>query len=212
MSTWISRALLLGALVLTGCAEGAKLPFAPDLSGISARAAALTNGAGRKRLAETALAGKDIMLAAPDGYCIDRRSLKRAKKASFAVVARCDSLGVEGYYDVFDLALITITTAPFPKDAARPGASDLIRAGAPAKSLDELTSGGVPFVRLALGGHQTENVSPEHWRGIFVLNGHLVALGLYAPDGSPALDRDGAYLLSDLARLTRRATEKAQSD
>lgn len=209
MSTWISKALLFGgaAAALSACSDGAAMSFAQQ--GGAAPASLFSVPSGKKRMAQTSIAGGDITLAVPDGYCIDKRTLRRSRKGSFAMVARCDSLGVDGFFDVFSLALITITTQPLGDTAKTPSPAEVARSAAPAKVLTSSSRSGVSLARLASGPHKIEGVSQTHWRAATAIGGHMIALSLYAPKGSPALDGEGADLLVSLSNRTRKASKPA---
>ena len=66
------------------------------------------------------------------------------------------------------------------------------------------------MVRLDKGSEAFDGVSDTHWRGGFVLNSHLIGLGLYAPATSGALGNGGAALLNELAERSRAATAATQ--
>lgn len=203
MFTWISRisAAALCAVTLSGCDAATGLPFAADLT-------SLNETPGHSRMATVTLAGGAVVLTAPDGYCIDRRSLHRTPNAGFAVMARCDTLGVRGFFGAHDLAIITVTTAPQDPGAPAPDAEDIARSADGAKVLDRQTRDGLSLIRFGQGSHGLEGVSPVHWRGAFALNGQLVGIGLYAPEGSAVLEGDGATLLRDLTSRTRAASTR----
>ncbi|MEM7318136.1 MAG: hypothetical protein AAF408_03845 [Pseudomonadota bacterium] len=155
-------------------------------------------------LTRTAIGGGDIVLAAPEGYCIDRRSVRRDRASSFAVLARCDTLGARGFFEAQDQALITVITE------ARPQAKQPTKAGLSASSGGTVTAtrviGGQPFIRVSTANHKVQGASAQHWRTALALNGHLIGLALYARPGSDALDRNGAIILADLSRETQPAT------
>ena len=199
MSTWISRsaALLLAALPLAACDEATGLPFAEF---------AALGDSGRPRLAQVSLAGGDVVVVAPDGYCIDRQTLRRIGPNGFAMIARCDTVGVRGGFAGYDLAVITVTTAAQQPGTGAPTVDAVVRSGGGARVLDRRSREGLALVRFGTGGHALEGVSDIHWRGAFTLNGHLVGIGLYAPEGSPALGAGGAGLLTDMTRRTRQAS------
>jgi hypothetical protein len=204
MSTWTSRAtaILLAASGLAGCDPATGLPFAAELDALS--------DDGRARMAQTTLAGGDITIAAPDGYCIDRRSLRRAGQNGFVVMARCDTLGVRGFFGGYDLAVITVTAGPADSAIATPTPADVARSVGQGKVLNERNRDGVAMVRLDQGSEKFDGVSETHWRGGFVLNSHLVGLGLYAPAASGALGNGGAALLGELAERSRAATAASE--
>lgn len=157
------------------------------------------------------MAGGAITLAAPDGYCIDESSAKTGKRNGFAVLARCDALGVQGFFGQRDVALITVATAPRAQDTPLEMTS-LEAAVAPAKVLEKRNMEGLPLVRLSGGTTPSEELSSTHWRSAFVMNGQLVALALYAPEGSAALTEPGATLLAECASRTKTASNENLSN
>ncbi|WP_415404867.1 hypothetical protein [Tateyamaria sp. SN3-11] len=90
MTTWTCKGLLAGAacLALAGC---------DDFPGLAPSASQALTSAQLGR----------VMLVPPTGYCVDKRSLRQ----SFALMARCDTLGGDASGGA-PLALITATTAP----------------------------------------------------------------------------------------------------
>lgn len=205
MSTWICKAAwaALAALSLSACDAATGLPFVPSVG------AALTEGEGRPRVARIPLAEGEVVLAAPEGYCIDKRSVKTTPRGGFAVLARCDTLGVKGSFRGYDLALITVISQPRDDGARPPNAEAVARTAGKAKVLEKRNRSGLALVRLADGPHDLDRVSRQHWRGAFSVNGHLVGVGLYAMDGSALLGSQGASLLQELARRTRAASASA---
>lgn len=179
---------VLGALtMLAGCGQGLVATDTP------------------KRITQMSLAQGDITLTAPRGYCVDKRAVKSGKQDSFAVLARCDALGVRGAFPTQDLALITVTTVTDPT-GTQPDAKSLTQSAKPAKVMETQSLKGRPFVLLEDPDHNVNGASPRHWRSAFALNGHLVGLALYASEGSDALTAQGANLLSDLATKTIKAS------
>ena len=194
MSIWTSKGALaaLGLLLLSGCGDaGFPLGALPD----QATRAELARGA--------------VIVQAPPGYCIDRQALRRAPRGDFALLARCDTLGVRGFFPHRRLALLTVTTAPLGADAPAPDLADLQQSVAPARVIETTMAGDLPMIRLETPGDAVEELAPQHWRSALVLNGQLVALALYAPDS----DADAATapnLLADLARRTRQASRRPE--
>jgi len=210
MFTWISRlSVILAALFLAGCDEATGLPFATEPG------AASDGNGGRARTAMVKLAGGEILLAAPDGYCIDRRSVRFGRKAGFAVMARCDTLGVRGFFGAYDLAIITIATQPALDSAALPTPAQVAgSAGSagPLRVLAKSSRNGLSLVRLGGGTPPVDGVSDVYWRGAFVVNGHLVGVSLYAPENSPVLRDEGAVLLREMAYRTRQASQRIKTE
>ncbi|TDK46843.1 hypothetical protein [Antarcticimicrobium luteum] len=179
----------LGLLLLSGCGD-AGFPF----------------GALPDQATQAELAGGAIMVQAPPGYCVDKQALRRAPRGDFALLARCDTLGIRGFFPGRRLALITVTTAPQEAGAPPPNLDDLVQSVAPATVIETGAAGDLPMVRLDMPGGPIEGIAPQHWRSAFALNGQLVGLALYAPEGDAAPEVDGPDLLSELARRTRRAS------
>jgi hypothetical protein len=158
-----------------------------------------------KRVTQISLAQGDITLTAPRGYCVDERAVRSDQHNSFAVLARCDTLGVRGGFSTQDLALITVTTVTDPT-GTQPDATSLAQSAKPAEVMKTQSLKGRPFVLLENANHNVNGASPRHWRSAFALNGHLVGLALYASEGSDILTAQGANLLSDLASKTIKAS------
>lgn len=190
MSTWTCKGAAAAAvLLLAGCDELAGLPSGPGAA---------------PRVTRIALAEGDVVLAAPSGYCIDPRSVQRGRDG-FAVIARCDTLGMGRTPAPRDLALITAATQP-ATTAAQPDARTIASAKPSARLAARRTIGGRPYLLLADPGHKVDGASPTHWRTAFVLNGQAVGLALYAGDGSDTLGPGGARLLAETAEATRAAS------
>ncbi len=188
MSIWICKTRILvmsGGLALAGC-DGATVPF-------------LTSAEDVTPLTQVSLAGGQIQLAAPDGYCIDQRSLR----AQFALLGRCDTLGVKGFFNDKDLAIIIASTLPVDAGTASPSADALSADG---DVISALNRNGLPLVQLREDDTQIDGVSETHWRTAIVLNDQLVSFVLYAPPGSAALGPEGARLLEQATLATREAT------
>lgn len=209
MSTWTSKGLgaallCAAAFSLAGCDAGAGLPVASPGGG-----GGLTLGAAAPPTA-LALAGGAVTLAAPSGYCFDRRSVKRTPRGGFAVLARCDTLGAQGSFAGYDLALITVAVMPRAAEARAPDPAAVARTAGNVKVLDRRSAGPVALVRLADGPHEMAGVARVHWRAAFAAPGHLVGLGLYAPEGSSVLGAQGRLLLQEMAEKTLAASAAAR--
>ncbi|MEM6371181.1 MAG: hypothetical protein AAF727_00135 [Pseudomonadota bacterium] len=183
MTTWTSKPLLAGALCLglAACAdfagpkgEGSALPFAP-------------------------LARGSVTLVPPFGYCVDKRSLR----ASFALMARCDTLGGTGAFGA-PLALITAATV----------------AKGNATTADE-TLGETVLVRRDEGSLillQVDGTPPSSdmrnvfWRAIGQVGDQVIGLALYEPRSGAELGESAPELLAQTMRRTRARTASEQDN
>lgn len=229
MNTWISRRILgfgagLGSGFGSGFGSGLG-PIARAGAGLRAARRALIlavatltlKGCGDLALpgaatgpSETvAMAGGAVQLATPPGYCVDRRALRQSPRQGFALIARCDRLGARGFAAGQRLALITVTTLRRGAAASPPTLDALAAAAAPAEVLERRMAGDLPMLRLRTpDGAAARDLSPQHWRTAFALNGHLVGLTLYAPEGSAALGAEGMTILGETAMRIRRASAR----
>ncbi|MFY9210085.1 MAG: hypothetical protein WAO69_03065 [Aestuariivita sp.] len=190
MSIWNFKAHILAlpaVLVLAACDE---LPQT-------------TGGGGAKALTQASLSENSIRLAAPNGYCIDRRSLRDR----FALLGRCDTLGVIGTFAAVELAIITVSTVPVTPESATPSAAAMAATKGQSNVVKTVSQDGLQFFQLKGGGEQVEGVNDLYWRTAFVLNGQLVSIALYAPSESGAVGPEGARILEGIVYATRTATE-----
>ena len=211
MFTWISdisraraafaRAFLVAAILpLAGC-------FEPQDGALSFLASGHEK-VQRDVLRKVPLFGGDVVVRGPSGYCIDRRALRNRKEGGFALLASCETLsGVRGH--AVEPVVMTVSVMPVTPAAVRPTIEQITAMMAPAKPLASHQTRDVAMVQFASGG---EAVLPggdaRHWRGGMMVNGHMVALALYARKGSPMAGKDGRALMTDLARSIRRSSPK----
>ncbi len=143
-----------------------------------------------------ALAGGDVGIAAPAGYCIDTGNTSDyGVKGGFALVSSCRSLlGVAA-----TPAIITISIGPkVPVTQVSTDAfADAL--GNPIVLASE-ESGAVSLLHIASGGSQTLPGGDErYWRAIRVVSGRLVSMALYAPAGAEEAQASGNAILKSLA-------------
>ena len=120
------------------------------------------------------------------------------------MLGRCDTLGVQGFFNDKDLAILTTSTLPVDAGTSSPDAAALSAQGDVVSTEER---GGLPLVRLRdTDSRRIDGVSDTYWRTAIVLNDQLVSFVLYAPPGSPALGQDGARLLERAILATRQAT------
>lgn len=173
MTTWSCKAAC-GAValsLLTACDGGAGFALPKGLTKEAAvdsvrRQAVMADGA--------------ITLVAPDGYCVDLRSLQ----PRFALLARCDVLGAPT--SVNDLPLVVITASfvadadsespPTPQQIAQ--ALDATLTSAP-RDVDMLRTFDASAPAPAQG---LENA---HTRAQIKVNSELLSLALFSPKGAP---------------------------
>ena len=180
---------LLSAVLLLGC----------DVVGPPGSMSLLENEAGEPTslIASAALARGQIIVLGPDGYCIDPASLRTSGTNGFAAIASCNILSDGTIGPIVEPVLVTVTVNAY-EDAA-PGPDDLsIALGT--KLLQSRKLGAVELGQLATGGESAfAGSDPRHWRGAFLIGGHLVGVTLYAPQGSPLVGVQGASFLNEVS-------------
>ncbi|WP_052249571.1 hypothetical protein [Tateyamaria sp. ANG-S1] len=182
MSTGTCKGLLLGAalLGLAACEDFAGL----DLGG-SGQNFALSNAE---------LSGGAIKLMPPPGFCVDRRSLRD----SFALMARCDTLGGRQTAEA-PLAIITATTVPAAGAAA---ISTAQFEGASETVLQRSDDGPLALVQVT-GGPPSADMRTTYWRGAAQVGNHVLGLAAYENADSAALDLMGQSLLTQTVERTQ---------
>lgn len=203
-------ALLALACTLTACSTlsetGFSFPTRGEQIGGSPR---LTAPA--KTRTQASFAQGRVTLVAPSGHCIDTTMLRQETEGGFALLPRCNLLNGAQLFGRNRAAVITATIGP-ARGSETPSTTDLARTAAGAKLLYYDDKGPLPLVRLHWPGHSAmggSGASDEQWRGAFVVNGHLVVLALYAPEGSDLLGPAGARLLTDMTRRSQKASQRA---
>ncbi|WP_417741001.1 dihydroxy-acid dehydratase [Salipiger sp.] len=172
------------------------------LAGLAALAmlTACVPTSGSAPLPNAKLAGGEIVVAGPRGYCVDPVTLSRSASRSFAVLASCDILSGSEEGTFVEPMMVTITVGPRLQSPAIP-APEALAAEAGQPFVSGSARDGLATALLGDGGSEVlDNGDRRYWRGAFVENGHLIGLALYAPEGSRLVGRDGAEMLSRVHR------------
>lgn len=160
-------------------------------------------------LSRAALAGGDVVVAGPSGYCVDPTTLQTRVERGFAIIASCDILSDGKAGEPVAPMMVSVTVGPRGDATDLPGPR-AIAAAAGAPLLAAETSTGFVAAQLGAGGDSLlPNGDARHWRGGFVLNGRLVGLALYAPEGSALAGEAGAAMLS---RVKTQITTQSGAD
>ncbi|WP_083100298.1 hypothetical protein [Pseudophaeobacter leonis] len=202
----------LAGWALTGCSAIPEAGFSFASSGNQSADASSTRSTAAH--SQASFAKGNVTLVAPRGYCIDSTTLRQDASGGFALLPRCNFLQGSSWFGRNRAAVITATIGK-TNAAAAPSTADLARTAEGAKLLYYDDKGLLPLVRLQWQGHSvtgSSGASADHWRGAFVLNDHLVVLGLYAPEGSELLGHPGADLLTEMTRRSLHASRAPRSD
>ena len=125
-----------------------------------------------------------VVVAGPDGYCIDGSSLSRGSGGSVVLIASCDALAGKAASSV-DPAILTVSIAPRRPGAQQPSAVDLAQSTAPAKVLASEDGDGISLILLASGGNTVlTDGDPRYWRAGMMINGHVISIAAYTPQDS----------------------------
>lgn len=187
------KLLALGVLagLLAGCQFSA--PTAPE-GAIPPRQVSLLQG--------------QVVVPAPQGYCVDRDSLKDHSKAGFVLIAGCDGLMGLPSGTMIEPAVLTVAALiPDQPLTEPPDIADTLVQG---RVLERLEKDGLILVHLEAPEIVPEDSAPNHWRGAMQVNGAVLTLAIYG-NGPIAGDR-GADLLQTLARQIRVASQQSAKE
>ncbi|WP_375688477.1 hypothetical protein [Pseudooceanicola sp. LIPI14-2-Ac024] len=157
-------------------------------------------------LPQAPIAGGEILVKGPEGYCVDGSSLDNRATGGFAMLASCYVM--TGGKSGPQVAPVVMTVAASPLDPAVgvPSRDALAGAFAPAPVLARSQVRGVTLVHLGTGGDtRVPQADPRHWRGAMELNGFLVLFAVYGPQNSTEAGKGGSALLLELADALRAA-------
>ncbi len=161
-----------------------------------------------KRTAEgqrkTSLAGGDVKLKAPDGYCVDPST---ESDQSFALLVDCAVLAESASDAPQNRGLITVSASP-----AFPGGADLANVSEKIGQVTQTfrSDSGALVLKVDEGGDRAiAGASPEFWRGVMTVNERAVTVAVYAPiDGALAGDAGRAILTSVMANISKASPKK----
>lgn len=210
MSTWTSRAGFSGRIGRPGLALGLVLFLGGCLGEGSGQGggffeALATRAPEAEPLGRAKLAGGQVIVAGPTGYCVDPSSLDARPSGGFALIGACSALGSTEPWQ--EPVVMTVQVQRRPSRQAPPDAQALAEAVAPLRVISQEDGEGISLVQLAEGGDAAlPGSDPRHWRGTMMINDHTVALSLYAPEGSGAAGRDGRTLLIAFAEAILEAS------
>jgi hypothetical protein len=161
-------------------------------------------------LGRAALAGGDVRLAGPAGYCIDPTTLRVGSNQSFALLASCRILSEGARGPEVEPVLIAVTVGPRGSGRDLPEPQTLARV-AQSPLLQGRVVDGLSLALLARGGDSAfDGGDPRYWRAAFVQGGRLVGLALYVPSGSRVLQARGPEMLQTLHAQVRGDSPKAE--
>lgn len=197
MNTWICKAALAGAALglLSACGEGG--PSISLLDGLSAGGSKAEEGA----LAQTLMANGAFTLVPPQGYCIDRASLKQR----FALMARCDTLGAPSQAAGAPLGIITVSVTPAGAEESLPSAAQTADAAKLAR-VDDENAQNEAIVFRAEGAPPLADLAVSHWRANTRVADQLMGIALYGPEGGRAISNEGREVLRELIAKSRAAS------
>lgn len=199
---------VLACAVLAGCAG----PVPDDTKSGAPKArgflAGLTKTPATAPLRRAKLAGGAVVVAGPEDYCIDPKTVKTNANRSFAVVASCEILsqGKDGTY--VEPIVMTVTVGRRGSQEDMPTATDLARA-LEAELLAGGEENGLTLAHLDRGGDAgLKDGAASHWRGIFAQGDRMIGLALYAPKGSDYAGSAGKSMLVEQFRQITRLSPK----
>jgi hypothetical protein len=219
MSTWISEsharlraALFVMTAVLAGCAG------LPDIAaggfGLSGRA-----------VERAALAGGEVLIAGPPGFCVDRSTIRDDESGAFVLLGSCASISNSTRAPAPAVpAVLTVPVSPRsgsaisaaidglePYFASEAGLAALARDGraASVEVLDTRREGGAFYIRLRDTSGTHGDLQQVYWRGLFDVNGRIVTISVTGFANRPISSQAGLALLETFAARIRSESRTA---
>ncbi|WP_113911108.1 hypothetical protein [Roseovarius dicentrarchi] len=149
-----------------------------------------------------------VVVAGPQGYCIDPKSVQRKTASGFALMASCGHLSAApgGYVPA---AVITASVLPYDADAQAPTAARLAAPWVDVGVGQQIDAGEIALIQVERGGDSLLPAGdPRHWRGAMLVNGHLIGLALYGDTGANVAGDQGRTLLMETAQAIRSASPR----
>ncbi len=189
MTTWICKgAALAGTLLgLSACDDVNTDGILGGLMGEPAKPMALS---------QTQMAQGAFTLFPPEGFCIDKTTLRQ----QFALMARCDAFGVDRLAGGAPLGLITVSVTPLAPDEPLASAQEVADAVKLARIADEQVSNDTVTFR-AEGKPPARGLDVAHWRGVARVGDQMIGVALYGAKDSRATSEEGRDVIAELISL-----------
>ena len=196
MTTWICKgpATALALFTLAGCEAGQGLGF-----GIGSRDSRSELPLSRANMVD------GVILVAPSGFCIDSSSLE----PRFAVMARCDGLGVAAAAGAAPRGLITISLTDAQQGPV-PSAKQIAEA-TKLENIDAIDQSENQVVFRAQGRIPVGGLAPTQWRGVSKIGGQTAGIAVYGPEQGEIVTRTGRDLLVQLIDRSIEATPQPRA-
>lgn len=192
------------ALMLSGCLPDG----APQTGGTAARAATV--------------AGGSVVLAGPQGYCIDRSAIRERAGTAVAIFGTCAALArAAGMTQPSRPAILTASVAPMPTEnfsesfpqlasffQSAPGRAALSRSGQAATVTVRQIVSRRDVLLLQLADSAASDglrVEPSYWRAVFAVRGHMVSLSVMGLQSGPVPDPEKKAILTAFVAAVRAA-------
>ncbi len=141
-----------------------------------------------------------VTIAAPSGFCIDNGMSKSAE--GFVVLGGCDVITRGKAFGPVNNAIIVVSVSQDRADAL--AGTKRLAAMVGGNPLVTKYEEGVSLIQLETGGDvYIPNGEPKHWHGIATVNGYLVLMSVYSPEGGTASRMSGGDLILNLAQNIR---------
>jgi len=164
---------------------------------------------------EVGVNGQDVVVAAPDGLCIDPRSVDVTRAGAFMLMGDCAALGGESARAVNAVVTASVSTGGLPGTLddlqgflTGPGVVTLSKSGELEKvsALTTRIVDDILFIKVRDEGRPAvPGATQEFWRGFFEVSGRLIGASVVGFDTAPISDAQARGLIGSLAVRTRAA-------
>jgi hypothetical protein len=150
-------------------------------------------------LSQTLMANGAFTLVPPDGFCIDKDTLRQ----QFALMARCDTLGAPRLAGGAPVGLITVSVTALAPDAPLSTAQEIADASKLSR-IDSAQASNEVLTFRAEGSPPAKGLDALHWRSVARVKDQMLGIALYGPKDARAVSEEGRDILQSLIRRSRR--------
>lgn len=155
-------------------------------------------------LRQAELAGGNVVLRPPAGYCVDAGSVVNRPQGGFALIGSCASLSGDSTGVFVEPAIITISASPVGEGGVSTDSRDFQQALGRGRILRAINREGLALLQVEGGATVPPNADPTHWRALMTVGNSVLGLALYAAPDSTMLSDRGMRLMLELVDAIRR--------
>ncbi len=156
------------------------------------------------------MAGGQVIVTPPAGYCIDANSLSARNGNGFALIGSCASLSGDATGVFVEPAIVTLSLSEATGEDLRTDSTTFQTALGRGRVLRAINSDDLSLLQVEGGARVPPSADQTHWRALLQVNGQVVGLALYAAEDGAMTGDQGMAFLVELAAAIRRDSPAAE--